>query len=55
MRGYIMAGVGFVMILLSAFSYIFQWGFGNPAFSALGLVFVLIGMKIARRPGGNMS
>lgn len=47
-RGYAMAGIGFVMILGSAASYLFGWDFKSPAFSALGIIFVLIGLKTGR-------
>lgn len=40
--GYIMADVGFVMLLANAFSYIFDWNIKSPAFTVLGLIFVLI-------------
>ncbi len=48
--GYIMAGIGFVMLLLNAFGYLFNWGTKTPAFTMLGLVFTVIGLKIARKP-----
>ena len=47
--GYIMAGVGFIMLLANAFSYIFDWNIKSPAFTVLGLIFVLIGLKRARK------
>jgi uncharacterized membrane protein len=47
--GYMMAGVGFVMLLANAFSYIFDWNMKSPAFTVLGLIFVLIGLKRARK------
>jgi len=47
--GYIMAGVGFVMLLVNAFGYIFDWDIKSPAFTVLGLIFVMIGLKRARK------
>jgi sulfite exporter TauE/SafE len=48
--GYIMVGVGFAMLLANAFSYIFDWDVKSSAFTILGLVFVSIGLKTARKP-----
>jgi hypothetical protein len=48
-RGYAMAGVGFLMLLANAFGYIFSLDIKNPAFTILGLVFVVIGLKMARK------
>ncbi|MFH0869884.1 MAG: hypothetical protein V1866_02405 [archaeon] len=47
--GYITAGVGFAMLLANAFGYIFGWSIRSPAFTILGLVFVVIGLKTARK------
>jgi hypothetical protein len=44
-----MAGVGFTMLLLNAVSYIFGWDTKSPLFTILGLTFVVIGLKIARK------
>jgi hypothetical protein len=44
-----MVGVGFAMLLVNAFSYIFDWGIKSSAFTVLGLVFVSIGLKTARK------
>ncbi len=43
-----MALIGFVMLAFNALSYIFGWNFRNAAFTVLGLVFVVIGMKQAK-------
>jgi len=48
--GYIMAGIGFAMLLANAFSYIFDYGISSPAFTILGIVFVVGGLKTARKP-----
>jgi hypothetical protein len=47
--GYIMAAVGFVMILINALSYFLGWNMKSPAFTLLGLVFIVIGTKTARK------
>ena len=46
MSGYIMAGIGFAMLLVN---YIFHLDIKSPAFTILGLVFVVIGMKMTRK------
>lgn len=45
-----MAGIGFALLLVNALSYIFGWDIGNPALTIFGLISVLNGLKIARRP-----
>ena len=45
-----MAGVGFAMLLLNATGYLFNWGTKTPVFTVLGLVFAVVGLKIARKP-----
>ena len=47
--GYIMAGVGFVMILINALSYLLGWDLKSPAFTILGLVLIVIGAKTAKK------
>ena len=47
--GYIMAGVGFVIILIVAINYIFHLNFSHPALSIIGLVFVGIGMGTIKK------
>jgi hypothetical protein len=49
-RGYVMAVVGFAMLLFNALGYIMDWDTKSAAFIILGLVFVLIGLKTARAP-----
>lgn len=44
-----MASIGFAMLLINAISYVFDLNFKIPAFTILGLVFVVIGLKIARQ------
>jgi membrane protein implicated in regulation of membrane protease activity len=47
--GYIMAIVGFVMIMMNAFSYLLGWSWKSPAFTILGLVLIVIGAKTAKK------
>jgi hypothetical protein len=47
--GYIMATVGFVMILINAFSYLLGWNLKSPVFTIPGLVLIGIGAKTARK------
>jgi urea transporter len=46
---YVMAGVGFVMLAVNAVGYVFDTGVKSPALTVLGLVFVVIGLQIARK------
>ena len=46
---YIMLVIGFVILLFNAIGYIFDFYIKNPALTVMGLVFVTIGMKIARK------
>jgi len=41
---YIMAVIGFALILINAIGYLFDLGIKNPALVVMGLVFVIIGM-----------
>jgi membrane protein implicated in regulation of membrane protease activity len=47
--GYIMAIVGFVMILINALSYLISWSWKSPAFTILGLVLIVVGAKTAKK------
>ena len=47
--GYIMAAVGFIMILMNALSYLLGWDLKSPAFTILGLVLIVIGAKTAEK------
>jgi len=46
---YIMVGIGFLMLLINALSYIFGLSLKTPIFTILGLVFVLIGLRNVRK------
>jgi hypothetical protein len=48
-RGIVMAGVGFLMLLVNALAYILDWDIKNVVFTVLGLVFVIIGLKLFRK------
>jgi membrane protein implicated in regulation of membrane protease activity len=47
--GYIMAVVGFVMILINALSYLLGWDLKSPAFTILGLVLIVTGARTAKK------
>lgn len=49
LQGYAMAIIGLLLLLYNALSYIFGWESRNSALTILGLVFVVIGMKRARK------
>ena len=49
LSGYIMAGVGFLMILTNALDYVFGWHTIQPAFGTVGVVFLVIGLTTARK------
>lgn len=48
-HGYIMAIVGFIMLLINAIGYIFHFDFKAPVITILGLIFVVVGMTITRK------
>ncbi|MFC1685461.1 hypothetical protein ACFLZZ_00380 [Nanoarchaeota archaeon] len=47
-RGQIMAGIGFVMILANALNYLLNWGKEMTPLFIIGLVFVVIGMNMTK-------
>ena len=47
-QGYVMAGIGFLLLSINALSYLLDWDVKNPAFTGLGLIFVVTGLKSAR-------
>jgi hypothetical protein len=47
--GYVMAAVGSAMILANAIGYIFNLDITSSAFSILGIVFLVMGMKLVRK------
>jgi hypothetical protein len=49
LSGIIMFCIGFVMILISALGYLFNWDTKSPALTIMGLVFVAIGLQMARK------
>jgi len=44
-----MPAIGFIMLAVNAIGYIFDIGIRHPALTAMGLVFVAVGMQIARK------
>jgi hypothetical protein len=50
--GYIMAGVGFVMILINALRYLLGRDLKSPVFTILGLVLIVTGAWTARKSSG---
>jgi hypothetical protein len=53
--GYIMAGVGFVMILINALSYLLGWDLKSPGFTIFGLVLIIIGARTARKSSSVLT
>ncbi|MEQ8156061.1 MAG: hypothetical protein ABRQ25_14420 [Clostridiaceae bacterium] len=47
-QGYIMVGIGFTVLIINALSYLFNWDIGEPAFTVLGLISVVVGVKLVR-------
>jgi hypothetical protein len=47
--GYIMAIIGFLMLVVNAVGYIFNLDIKNPALTVMGIVFVVIGMGMVRK------
>jgi hypothetical protein len=47
-RGYVMAGVGFLMILVNTLDYLLGWDGEFVPLMIIGLVFVVSGMNLAR-------
>lgn len=44
-----MAVIGFIMILMNALDYVFGWDYFSSSIGAIGLVFVAVGMGLARK------
>ncbi len=44
-----MVGIGFVMILINALSYLLGWDLNSSAFTIVGLVLIVIGSRTARK------
>lgn len=51
--GYIMALIGFVMILISALNYILGWNMQTSTYSIIGIVFVTIGIGTVKKSRGS--
>lgn len=50
MQGHIMVIIGFLLLSFNALCYLFGWEWRSSAVTILGLVFVVIGLKQARKP-----
>jgi hypothetical protein len=50
-----MAIIGLILVMYNALSYFFGWESRNSAFTILGLVFVVIGMKRVRNTKFTLS
>jgi hypothetical protein len=48
-KKYIMPVIGFIMLAVNAIGYVFNAGIKHPGLTVIGLVFVTIGMRIARK------
>ncbi|NDL67806.1 hypothetical protein [Anaerotalea alkaliphila] len=48
-QGYGMALIGFLFLLFNALGYLLGWESRNPAFTVMGLVFVVVGLKQVRK------
>lgn len=46
--GYLVAGIGFILILLTGLNYLFHWKWIVPH-AAIGIVFLGAGMALVRR------
>ena len=51
--GYVMAIIGFLLILYNALNYIFGWNAGSTPLSVMGIVFVVVGMGIVKKSRQN--
>lgn len=46
--GYIMAGIGFTLIIIGALNYVLHWQLGSPP-AVFGIIFTAVGMAKVRR------
>lgn len=44
-----MTTIGFAMIAVNAYGYLFDGAMKHPAYTILGLIFITIGLKMARK------
>lgn len=47
--GYLIAIIGFILILISAINYIFSLNFQTTALFVIGIVFIIFGMGIVKK------
>ncbi|NTW92320.1 MAG: hypothetical protein HGA40_02625 [Methanoregulaceae archaeon] len=50
LSGYPVAVAGFTLLVINALSYILDWEIKSPALTVIGLVFVVLGLRLARAP-----
>lgn len=48
LRGYIVFGWGFFLILINGLGYILRFGLNSPALSIMGLIFVILGLTLRK-------
>jgi hypothetical protein len=50
LSGYPVAAAGFTLLIINALGYIFDWEIKSPALTVIGLIFVILGLRLARGP-----
>jgi hypothetical protein len=50
LSGYPVAAAGLTLLLINALGYIFDWEIKSPALTVIGLIFVILGLRLARGP-----
>jgi hypothetical protein len=50
LSGYPVAVAGFTLLVINALSYILDWEIKSPALTVIGLIFVILGLRLARGP-----
>jgi hypothetical protein len=50
-KGRVMVGAGFAMIVLNALNYLLEWNSEFTPIGIIGLVFVAVGLRMARGKG----
>jgi hypothetical protein len=48
LSGYPVAAAGFTLLIINALGYIFSWEIKSPALTVIGLIFVILGLRLAR-------
>lgn len=52
---YTMPVIGLIILLANAIAYIFNLNFNRPSLTIMGLVFLVIGLRLARKIGQKAS